>query len=311
MDENRQELKNIEEAISFIEENTNETTNIDRAYISQLHKIITNNLTPPPNGEGSHYPGELRKGNVEIKGANHTPIAVELLQEVFESFIKFVNQPTQPQNQLLMVAVAHHRFTHIHPFDNGNGRMGRLLNYAFLIKLGFNVKEGRIINPSSVFYTNRDKYYEMLGVADSLDDQDLLAWSEYFLNGLKNQIEKVDSLLQLEFTREKILLPTLKFALDRENITNQEFDILSYLVKSDDMTIKAAELDRFGIHDSQQKSYIMAKLRDNKMVQPIKKDGRIYTIRFANNYLLRGVVQTLEKNDFIADFLNNNSKPKL
>ncbi len=309
VDEERQELENIEKAIRFIEEHTNETSNIDRAYISQLHRIVTNNLTPPPQGEGSRYSGELRKNNVSIKGAIHKPISIQVLQEHFESFITFVNQQHLEQNQLLMVAIAHHRFMHIHPFDNGNGRMGRLLNYAFLIKLGFNVKSERIINPSSVFYTDRDKYYEMLGKADSLVDEDLLLWSEYFLDGLKNEIEKIDSLMQLEFTRDKILLPTIKIALDRENITKQEFDILSYLVKSEDMTIKSSDLNKFGINSSQQKSYVMTKLRNNKMVQPITEGGRIYTIRFANNYLLRGVIHTLKESGFIADFLNNNIAP--
>jgi len=307
VDETRQELENIEEAIDFIEENTDETTKIDRAYISHLHNIVVQKLTPPPRGEGSRYPGELRKDNVEIEGADHTPPKIELLQDQFDEFVKFISSPVTEQNQLLMVAIAHHRFMHIHPFDNGNGRMGRLLNYALLIKLGFNVKAGRIINPSSVFYTDRDKYYEMLGVADTLQDADLLAWAEYFLNGLTNQIHKIDGLMNVDYVREKILLPTLKIALDRENITKQEFEILTYLVKSKDMTVKASELDKFGIHDSQQKSYVMGKLRDNKMVRPIKEGGRIYTIRFANNYLLRGVVQTLKDNGFVAEFLNNNT----
>lgn len=307
VDEKRQELENIEAAIDFIEANTDETTKIDRAYISHLHTLVVQNLTSPPDGEGSRYAGELRRGNVEIQKSNHTPPSVEVLKDRFDQFVTFVASPVQEQNQLLMVAIAHHRFMHIHPFDNGNGRMGRLLNYAFLIQLGFNVKAGRIINPSSVFYTDRDKYYEMLGTADLLENKDLLTWSEYFLNGLKNQIQKVDSLMQLEFTRDKILLPTLKIALDREHITKQEFEILSYLVKTKKMTIKASELDKFGITDSQQKSYVMAKLRDNKMVRPITEGGRIYTIRFDNNYLLRGVVSTLKDNGFIADFLNDNA----
>ena len=304
-DETRQELSNIESAISFIEKNTDQDTPINRAYISELHKMVTYNLTSPPKGEGSRYPGELRKSDVEIAGVDHKPVAYESLQGHFEKFVKFINQPRSEQNQLLMVAIAHHRFMYIHPFDNGNGRMGRLLTYAFLIKLGFNVKAGRIINPSSIFYTDRDKYYEMLGRTDTLKDVDVLYWAEYFLLGLKNEIEKIDSLLQRSFTRDKILLPTIKFALEREYITKQEYEILSVLVKNKEMIIKSTELDAFGIKTSQQKSYVMQKMRDKKMVMSLKKGGRIYTINFANNYLLRGVIQALKDNGFIADFLNN------
>ena len=167
-----------------------------------------------------------------------------------------------------MVAIAHYRFEFIHPFDNGNGRMGRLLNYAFLIKLGFKVKQGRLINPSSVFYANRDQYYDMLSCADTLEPRDLLAWCEYFLIGLKNEIEKIDHLLKKEYVQKIILLPMLKIALDREHITKQEFDILTYIVKKDDMCIKAEELDKFGIRKSKEKSNIMAKLKDKKWLDP-------------------------------------------
>ena len=205
-----------------------------------------------------------------------------------------------------MVAIAHHRFEYIHPFDNGNGRMGRLLNYAFLIKLGFQVKKGRLINPSSVFYTNRDQYYAMLSKADSLQDNDILEWCEYFLRGLKNEIEKIDHLLKKEYVEKEILLPTLKIAFDREQITKQEFDILAYLVKKDDMSMKSEELSIFGVKDSKKKSFIMAKLKEKNMIEPILEGGRIYTIKFVNNYLLRGIMLTLKDKGFVSDFLNSN-----
>ncbi|MDD3342193.1 MAG: Fic family protein [Sulfurospirillaceae bacterium] len=305
-DESDDEIKNLENAIRFIEENTDEETIFNRAYISQIHKIITKDLTPPPHGEGSKYPGELRKHDVSIKKSGHTPPQHFVLVEYFEKFVEFINAPYKEQYQLLMVAIAHHRFEHIHPFDNGNGRMGRLLNYAFLIKLGFKVKQGRLINPSSVFYTNRDQYYDMLSRADSLEASDLLAWCEYFLRGLKNEIEKIDHLLKKEYVQKEILLPTLKIALEREHITKQEFDILSYLIKKDDMAMKAEELSTFGITDSKKKSLVINKLRDKKMIAPITDGGRIYTVHFVNNYLLRGIMQVLKENGFVSDFLNNN-----
>lgn len=305
-DESDDEIKNLENAINFIEENTDENTKFDRAYISEIHKIITKNLTPPPNGEGSKYSGELRKHNVSIKKSGHTPPSYLSLPDYFDSFIDFINKNHKEQYQLLMIAIAHHRFEFIHPFDNGNGRMGRLLNYAFLIKLGFKVKQGRLLNPSSVFYTDRDRYYDMLCLADSLAPNDLLTWCEYFLKGLKNEIEKIDYLLKKEYVQKKILLPMLKIGLERKHITKQEFDILSYLIKKEDMSMKAEELSNFGIKDSKTKSYIMTKLKNQKMIMPISDGGRIYTVCFMNSYLLRGIMQTLKKNGFISDFLNDN-----
>jgi len=305
-DENQNEVENLNHAIKFIEESTDKETVLSRAFIFELHKIITKDLTPPPNGEGSNNPGNLRTHNVQIKKAKHTPPDFTVLLDYFEELLKFINTDFPEQYQLLMVAVAHHRFAYIHPFDNGNGRVGRLLNYALLIKSGFRVKNGRIINPSSVFYTNRDKYYNMLSKADSLENVDVLAWVEYFLLGLKNEIKKIDSLLSRKYAQEKIFLPALNFSLDRENITEQEFKILKYLLLRDEMVIKSEELDEFGIKNSVQKSRIMARLREKKIIYPLKEGGRIYTISFVNNYLLRAVIKSLTDQGFVSDFLNKN-----
>ncbi len=307
-DESNDEIKNLERAIEFIEANTDEVTVLNRAFISEIHKILTKELTPPPKGEGSLYPGELRKHPVSIKSSGHTPPPPVLLSNYFEKFVEFINTPHKEQYQLLMVAVAHHRFEYIHPFDNGNGRMGRLLNYAFLIKLGFKVKNGRIINPSSVFYTDRDKYYDMLSKADSLEDGNILQWCEYFLLGLKNEIEKIDSLLDVGYVKTKILLPTLKIALASEHITAQEFKILEYLINRDNMSMKAEELGFLGVSDSKAKSKMMGKLKDKNIIMPTTPNGRIYTLKFVNNYLLRGVMKVLEQNGFISDFLNKANK---
>jgi len=302
-DEQTKEIINLENAIKFIEENLDKDVPIDRAFISELHKILTKDLSFPPKGEGSKYPGELRKNEVAIKNSGHTPPSPLQLQDYFDEFINFINKNHKEQYQLLMTAIAHHRFEYIHPFDNGNGRMGRLLNYALLIKLGFQVKNGRLLNPSSVFYTNRDEYYDMLSRADSLKDEDILAWCEYFLKGLKNEIEKIDSLLNISYVRDEVLSPMLKESKQKEYITQKEYEILKYLINKEDMSIKATELEELGIKGSKKKSEMVAKMRAKKILIPTKENGRIYTISFANNYLLRAIIEILHKKGFVDDFL--------
>ncbi|MFA7244894.1 MAG: Fic family protein [Candidatus Magasanikbacteria bacterium] len=304
--EKDREISNIERAIEFIENNVNNKTKIDRALISEIHKILVEGLTPSPNGEGSRYPGQLRPVNVSIGKAEHVPPDFMKVPDYFEEFIKFINQPLDSQYHLLVVALSHHRMAWIHPFDNGNGRLVRMFTYALLIKQRFQVKNGRILNPTAVFCMDRDKYYQMLSLADTGEEEKTLQWCSYVLEGLREEIEKIDKLLDLSYMTNNILLPMLSFALDNEHITKREHEILAYLVKSKDMIIKSSDLEKIiGEESSVQRSRILKRLKDKKMLISINPKGRVYTLGFANNYLLRGAIHILEKNSFIPASLNN------
>lgn len=300
------EIFNIERAIMFIENNVSKTTQINRALISEIHKIIVDDLTPPPSGEGSRYPGQLRPINVSIVRSGHIPPEAIKVPQYFDELMNFINQPLESQYHLLAIALSHHRMTWIHPFDNGNGRIVRMFTYALLIKQGFQVKSGRILNPTAIFCMDRDQYYMMLSLADSGEEEKVLEWCLYVLEGLRIEIEKIDKLLDLDYITNTILLPMLVYSLERQHITKREYEILSFLVKSKAMSIRSADLEKIiGQESPVQRSRILKKLKDKNMLVPLEKNGRIYTIGFANNYLLRGIMHVLEKNSFIPAFLNN------
>ncbi|MBI2888674.1 MAG: Fic family protein [Candidatus Liptonbacteria bacterium] len=304
-DEGLREIFNIERAIEFIEKNVDKKTVFNRALLSEMHKIIVDGLTPPPKGEGSRHPGSLRPINVSIQRSLHVPPDHVKVPEYFDELIHFVNQSIDTQYHLLAIALSHHRMAWIHPFDNGNGRIIRMFTYAFLIKQGFQVRNGRILNPTAIFCMDRNRYYEMLALADSGEEEKTLEWCSYVLEGLRAEIEKIDRLLDLSYIVNTILLPVLSFALEREHITKREYEILSAIVKSKDMSIKSGGLELIiGKESPVQRSRILKKLKDKKMLIPLKEKGRIYTIGFANNYLLRGIAYVLEKNGFVPEFLN-------
>lgn len=304
-DEGLREIYNIERAIGFIEENVDKTTLFNRTLISEIHKIIVDGLTAPPKGEGSRYPGELRPMNVGIKNSNHVPPEKIKVPEYFDELLHFVNQSIDAQYHLLAIALSHHRMAWIHPFDNGNGRLIRMFTYALLIKQGFQVKSGRILNPTAIFCMDRERYYDMLELADSGEEEKVLEWCLYVLEGLRFEIEKIDKLLDLKYMIHTILLPMLSYALERQHITKREFEILSAVVKSENMSVKSVNLEKIiGEESPVQRSRILKKLKDKNMLVPIKEKGRVYTIGFANNYLLRGVAYVLEKNGFVPKSLN-------
>jgi Fic family protein len=292
------EIENNEKALDFIEKNI-ESHKIDRLFLSELHKIITKDLTPPPNGEGSKNPGGYRTYNVSIAGSHHTPPDVSAVPAYMDELIEFINRIDTPQYDLLKVALAHHRFAWIHPFDNGNGRVVRLLTYAMLIKYGFKVNVGgRIINPTAVFCSDREKYYQFLAEADKGDDESLLKWCEYVLGGLKNEINKIDKLLDYGYLSKEVLLPALYIALDRKYITDKEHKILAIAVKK--QIIQASDLKQVLPNKlSAEISRIIRRLLQKKMLQPEQEKARKYVLRFDNNYLLRAIIEMLNKEGFL------------
>jgi Fic family protein len=291
------EISNLEGALEFIDD-VIETTPINRAFVSELHKRVVSNLIPPPHGEGSKSPGEFRKTNIEITGASHKPTDQTLVNDYMNEFFDFVNNNDSSKYDLLKMAIAHHRFTWIHPFDNGNGRTVRLLTYAMLVKQGFNVNVGRIINPTAIFCIDRDKYNDALSIADSGEEEGLLEWCEYVLVGLKNEIEKIDKLLNYEFLKTKILIPAINISLERKIITDLESKILKTGIEK--QVFMSSDIEHHMPGKAHTERYrTLKKLKDKKMITTAKPNSKKYVLRFDNNYLLRGIIQMLEVEGFI------------
>jgi Fic family protein len=291
------EIQNIEKSMAFVEENIVDYP-ISRALISEMHKMIVDELMPPPQGEGDSTPGQFRQVNLEISKSTHKPPEWLKVNEYMEELLDFVNREDSPKYDLLKTAIAHHRFVWIHPFRNGNGRTVRLFTYAMLVKAGFNVNVGRIINPTAVFCSNRNDYYSYLSAADNGSTAGMLSWIEYVLNGLKEEIEKIDKLSDYEFLRKEILMPSINLSLERKYITDLESKVLKRAV--DLQVISAADVKSIfpGKVDSEVSRQIK-KLIDQKMLTQEKEGGRKYVLRFDNSYLLRSIIQLLGDKGFL------------
>lgn len=295
-DESLKELRNINEAIAFIEAHIMNSA-IDRAFISELHKIVVKDL----QSDGSRFPGQYRPTNVEILNSAHTPPDHTAVPALMEELIKFINEDRESQYDLLTTAVAHHRFTAIHPFDNGNGRTVRLLTYAMLTKQRFiDDKGNRLLNPSAIFCMDRQKYYDMLAAADMGTEEGILGWCEYVLTGIKTEIEKIDKLLDADFSIDNIILPSLKLALEKKQINQLEYDILK--VATTESPFQASDIRYlFGPGESNRvaASRMLSKLKKERFIMVHPKYKLKYVLRFSNNYLLRGVMRQLDAHDLL------------
>ena len=294
------EMANIEEAMAFTEEHFEPGQEVTEHFLRELHAIAVREL----EREGDDTPGAYRTGSVKISQSAHLPPEPLLVPQYMSELVAFINRADPPKYDLIKVALAHHRFAWIHPFGNGNGRVVRLLTYALLVKYGFNVKTGgRVLNPTAVFCNNRDRYYTMLGQADIGTHDGREAWCIYVLDGMLDELRKVDRLTDTSYLIDRILTPALHYARERELLTTQEERVLLATARAG--IAKASDLKGAmpGISDAQ-RTYQIRKLVERRMLAPIREGARQYTVGFSNSYLIRGVIRALSAEGFIPDALN-------
>jgi hypothetical protein len=89
-DEKFIENLNSKKALTFIDKNI-DTFKIDKLFISEIHKIVVDNLSSPPQGEGSNKSGEYRKSNLKINKSEHRPIVYVQISSYMYYLINFIN----------------------------------------------------------------------------------------------------------------------------------------------------------------------------------------------------------------------------
>ncbi|HBM10336.1 Fic family protein [Pseudomonas sp. Choline-3u-10] len=291
------EVGNIEKAMDYIEQIMTPGALLTEQTIRELHAMTVDDLVR----EGDKTPGAYRSGGVRISQSDHLPPDFIQVQAYMQELVDFVNREDSPKYDLMKVALAHHRFGWIHPFGNGNGRVVRLLTYALLMKYGFNVSTGgRVLNPTAVFCNDRERYYAMLATADKGTKEGLEEWCTYVLEGIRDELEKVDRLTNYAYLTKCILAPAVAFAREREWITETEETVLSAAIKL--KVVKSADVAAaLPQQSSNQRTYLIKKLVDQGMLLPLNPGARQYTIGFSNNYLIRGVIKSLRDQGFIPE----------
>lgn len=162
---------------------------------------------------GSRTPGEFRVAQNWVGGSRpsnavYVPPPYEQMQECLYAFEKYLHdQPTRTP-ALIKAALSHVQFETIHPFQDGNGRLGRLLITLLLCSEG--VLKEPMLYLSLYFKTNRDEYYARL--QSVRDDGDWEGWLRFFLQGVletsRLAYEAALSILAL-FDKDKRRIATL------------------------------------------------------------------------------------------------------
>lgn len=201
-----QEVQNYIKATNAAIQNLS-TLPISTRLIKLAHKILMDNV----RGE-SKLPGEYRRsqnwlGGASIKDAAFVPPHHTELPELLGDLENFLNNNDFDIPHLIKIAIAHYQFETIHPFLDGNGRVGRLLITLYLT--ANNILSKPTLYLSDFFEKHRQLYYDNLTVARA--NNDLRQWILFFLTGIietcDNAIKTFSGILQLKNEIEDSKLP--------------------------------------------------------------------------------------------------------
>lgn len=160
------ETYGVAEAVDYIR-GTNE--HVSLKLIKDLHRIVFKNSKP--------FAGKFREAGAEVIVADaygnvvHRGAPALQIEKLLKELIRWYNRNKKKYHPLVLAAVAHNQFENIHPFQDGNGRVGRLLLNNILLKHN--------LPPLNIEMRNRAEYYAALQAYEN--DQDIRPTLELML----------------------------------------------------------------------------------------------------------------------------------
>jgi len=202
-------LDDVQEVVNYIKALHHGIARLDKLslclrIIKECHEILLNSVRGHEK-----TPGEFRKSQnwigQSLKNAIFVPPPDTQVPEAIGNLEKFINQEDLLP-LMIKCALVHYQFETIHPFLDGNGRIGRLLIDLFIHWKGLLHKP--LIYTSLFFKQNRQEYFDRLMMVRRSGDFE--QWVEFFLKGMlwsaEHAIEKIKQILLLqERLRQKIL----------------------------------------------------------------------------------------------------------
>ncbi len=166
---------------------------VSSRLICEIHQILMQGVRGESTTPGLMRPSQNWIGSpgAILTDATYVPPPVPEMQQCFSDLERYIHSDPQ-EPALIQCALVHYQFEAIHPFLDGNGRVGRLLITFMLLEKG--LLSQPLLYLSDFFERHRDEYYELL--LNISQKGDWKAWLTFFLNGVRQQSEDALSTIQ-------------------------------------------------------------------------------------------------------------------
>ncbi|BAU31655.1 Fic family protein [Microcella alkaliphila] len=293
------EIRNLLQAMAEIDRMDPELP-LSHVFVRQLHELAVADLIR----EGDPNPGAYRTADVEISQARHTPPSHVLVRPEMSDWLEFANRPVEIAEQMVHVAMAHHRFLWIHPFSNGNGRVSRLLSYAMLRRHGFLSPAGyRTVNPTAVFGNDREEYYSSLALADDLSNEGTAAWCTFFVRGIHEDMERLTRLQDVNYLMRELLEPAIDRMVASGASSQAEGRALRIALRQE--VVKAGDLQEAFPGAPSQRSVAIRAMLDQGILRHATQGPRFYRAAIATGPFSPFVVRGLDRLGFLPRILKD------
>lgn len=181
----KQEILNYLTALRFLEQ-MRPTRTIDEKGVLKLHAIIGQRNALDRGPFGSYRTFGVRVGN-------HLPPSAAQVPAFMRDLLEWLKGPGQAWPAVIGSAILHYQFEYIHPFGDGNGRVGRLLATWELYRRGFDTRH--IFAVDEVLLENRPAYYRALDRTQT-EAHDLTGWIEFIAETVSETLRRTWNRIQ-------------------------------------------------------------------------------------------------------------------
>ena len=176
----QREVLNYFAGLRWVEKRARQKKSVTHEDLFRLHTLLAGDVMD--QGEAGRY------RTIVVRVGKHLPPAPDLVSGLMRELLDWWNGPGAEWSPVLTSASLHYQFEEIHPFADGNGRMGRMLALWELYRRGFDTHH--VFSVDEFFWADRARYYAGLAAVPKAGG-DRTGWLEYTTEGLRVTLERV------------------------------------------------------------------------------------------------------------------------